>query len=91
MIDIKNYLYGLLKSLKVLKDIGIYHRDIKPGNFLYNPSTRKGVIVDFGLSEIVLIIMINNNFIRLKKINFNICFLFIYLFIIFLKKFIATY
>jgi cell division control protein 7 len=35
-----------------LKDLGIYHRDIKPGNFLYNPETKKGMIIDFGLAEI---------------------------------------
>lgn len=32
--------------------MGIYHRDIKPANFLYNPSTKRGMIVDFGLAEI---------------------------------------
>ena len=53
MLDIKYYLYELLKGIKVLKSIGIYHRDIKPGNFLYNSKKRKGIIVDFGLSEIV--------------------------------------
>ena len=39
-------------GLKNLKDLGIYHRDIKPGNFLYNPETKKGMIIDFGLAEI---------------------------------------
>jgi cell division control protein 7 len=38
--------------LKNLKELGIYHRDIKPGNFLYNPDTRRGLIIDFGLAEI---------------------------------------
>lgn len=32
--------------------MGIIHRDIKPGNFLYNPQKRQGVIIDFGLAEI---------------------------------------
>ena len=59
MIDIKYYLYELLKSLKILKDLGIYHRDVKPGNFLYCPERRKGIIIDFGLSEIVNILNIN--------------------------------
>lgn len=45
-------MYELLKGLKNLKDLGIYHRDIKPGNFLYNPETKKGMIIDFGLAEI---------------------------------------
>lgn len=32
--------------------MGIYHRDIKPSNFLYDETTKKGVIVDYGLAEI---------------------------------------
>ena len=28
------------------------HRDIKPTNFLYDPPTRSGLLIDFGLSEI---------------------------------------
>ena len=52
MQDIKDYLRELLKALLVLKQNGIYHRDVKPGNFLYNPETKKGILIDFGLSEI---------------------------------------
>ena len=59
----KHYLYELLSSIKILTDIGIYHRDIKyfflnkniffrPGNFLYNPKSKKGILIDFGLSEV---------------------------------------
>lgn len=50
--EIRYYLYELLKCIKTLKDLGIYHRDIKPGNFLFNPKEKKGYIIDFGLSEI---------------------------------------
>lgn len=39
-------------GLKSLKDKGIYHRDIKPGNFLYNVDKKIGIIIDFGLAEI---------------------------------------
>jgi cell division control protein 7 len=53
MLDVKFYLHELLKGLKELKNLGIYHRDVKPGNFLYNPKLRKGILIDFGLSEIV--------------------------------------
>jgi cell division control protein 7 len=54
MDEVRYYLYELLKGLKNLKDLGIYHRDIKPGNFLYNTQTRQGMIIDFGLAEIDL-------------------------------------
>ena len=52
MQDIKDYLQELLKALLILKQNGIYHRDVKPGNFLYNPETKRGILIDFGLSEI---------------------------------------
>lgn len=42
----------MLKGVRTLKDLGIYHRDIKPQNFLYNRFTRKGVIIDYGLAEV---------------------------------------
>lgn len=32
--------------------MGIYHRDIKPHNFLYNIDKKKGVIVDYGMAEV---------------------------------------
>jgi len=50
--EVKHYIFELLVGLKNLKDLGIYHRDIKPGNFLYNPDTKRGMIIDFGLAEI---------------------------------------
>jgi cell division control protein 7 len=52
MTDIKHYLLQLLKAIKQLKDLGIYHRDVKPGNFLYNPDPKQGALIDFGLSEL---------------------------------------
>jgi cell division control protein 7 len=42
----------LLKGINCLKNIGIYHRDIKPHNFLYDKFRKKGIIIDFGLAEI---------------------------------------
>lgn len=48
--DVKHYMLELLKGLSNLKKMGIYHRDIKPYNFLYNQLTRKGIIIDFGLA-----------------------------------------
>lgn len=35
-----------------MKEVGIFHRDIKPGNFLYNKEKKYGIIIDFGLAEI---------------------------------------
>lgn len=50
--DVKHYIRELLIGLKSLKEKGIFHRDIKPGNFLYNPDLKKGIIIDFGLAEL---------------------------------------
>jgi cell division control protein 7 len=52
MPHIRQYLKELLRALSVLKSNGILHRDVKPGNFLYNPQTQKGILIDYGLSEI---------------------------------------
>lgn len=52
MEEVKRYLHELLKALNNLKKLGIYHRDVKPGNFLYNPDTHCGMLIDFGLAEI---------------------------------------
>ena len=43
----------MLLGVKTLKTMGIYHRDVKPGNFLFNKKERKGILIDYGLSEIV--------------------------------------
>lgn len=50
--DIKSYLFQLLSAVKHLSDLGIVHRDIKPSNFLWDPKSKKGILIDFGLSEI---------------------------------------
>lgn len=52
MNDIKLYLFQLLSAVKHLADRGIVHRDIKPSNFLWDPKSKKGILIDFGLSEI---------------------------------------
>lgn len=49
--DIAVYLRALFTALKSVHDHGILHRDIKPTNFLYDPATQRGVLVDFGLAE----------------------------------------
>ncbi|KAL4479207.1 hypothetical protein ABPG72_011419 [Tetrahymena utriculariae] len=52
MEEIKHYIYQMLLAVKTLKSMGIYHRDVKPGNFLYNTAEKKGILIDYGLSEI---------------------------------------
>jgi len=52
MLDIKYYMFQLLKALSYLETLGVVHRDIKQSNFLYNPETKAGVLIDFGLAEI---------------------------------------
>ncbi|KAG0305154.1 hypothetical protein BGZ98_004538 [Dissophora globulifera] len=51
MDDIRCYFRALLNGLAHIHAKGIIHRDIKPSNFLYNTTTKTGVVVDFGLAE----------------------------------------
>ena len=54
LVDVKHYMYILLNAVAHLSENGVMHRDIKPNNFLYDPDTRTGLLIDFGLSEIIL-------------------------------------
>ncbi|KAM7219667.1 kinase-like protein [Rhypophila decipiens] len=49
--DMAIYLKSLFTALSSVHANGILHRDIKPTNFLYDPASRRGVLVDFGLAE----------------------------------------
>jgi len=51
---VKNYMKILLTAVDHLADYGVMHRDIKPNNFLYDPATKTGLLIDFGLSEITI-------------------------------------
>ncbi|CAM0138785.1 unnamed protein product [Umbelopsis sp. WA50703] len=50
-IEILHQLKCLLTALKHVHQNRILHRDIKPGNFLYNFRHRTGMLVDFGLAQ----------------------------------------
>lgn len=58
--EIKKYMYELLKSINSTHLKKIIHRDIKPANFLYNISTEKGILIDFGLAQEVDNKILNN-------------------------------
>lgn len=52
LVEIAGYLRDLLLACEAIHQIGLIHRDIKPGNYCWNPHTRRGVLVDFGLAHV---------------------------------------
>jgi len=54
MLQIKLYMYQLLRSLAYIHSVGICHRDIKPQNLLLNPSTGVLKLCDFGSAKILV-------------------------------------
>lgn len=49
--DLRFYFHSLLSALRWCHALNVIHRDVKPGNFLYNPATGRGTLCDFGLAE----------------------------------------
>jgi glycogen synthase kinase 3 beta len=54
MLQIKLYMYQLLRSLAYIHSVGICHRDIKPQNLLLNPGTGVLKLCDFGSAKILV-------------------------------------
>lgn len=50
-LDAKKYMYNLLIAVNHIHECNIIHRDIKPGNYLYNKETQSGIVIDFGLAQ----------------------------------------
>jgi len=50
-LDIKYYMFQLLKALDFVHSRGIIHRDVKPGNVMIDPVKRKLRLIDWGLAE----------------------------------------
>ncbi|KAF8510227.1 Pkinase-domain-containing protein [Hysterangium stoloniferum] len=54
MLQVKLYMYQVLRSLAYIHSVGICHRDIKPQNLLLNPATGVLKLCDFGSAKILI-------------------------------------
>ncbi|KAJ8482650.1 hypothetical protein ONZ51_g5224 [Trametes cubensis] len=50
-MEIKYYLFQLLRALDFVHSRGIIHRDVKPANIMYDRARRKLRLIDWGLAE----------------------------------------
>jgi len=50
-IEIKHYVFQLLSALDFVHSRGIMHRDVKPGNVMFDRARRKLRLIDWGLAE----------------------------------------
>ena len=51
VVDVKSYMKCLINAVSHMHFHGYMHRDIKPGNFLYNMKEQQGFLIDFGLAQ----------------------------------------
>lgn len=50
-LEIKHYVFQLITALEFVHSRGIMHRDVKPGNVMYDRANRKLRLIDWGLAE----------------------------------------
>ncbi|KAI0358173.1 kinase-like protein [Trametes cingulata] len=50
-MEIKHYLFQLLRALDFVHSRGIIHRDVKPANIMFDRARRKLRLIDWGLAE----------------------------------------
>ncbi|CAO2819447.1 unnamed protein product [Amaranthus hypochondriacus] len=51
MSQLQSYGFCMFRALVSLHKQGVYHRDIKPGNFLFSRKDHKGYLIDFNLAR----------------------------------------
>ena len=50
-LDVRNYIYEVLKALNYSHSMGIMHRDVKPHNIIYDTKKKELRLIDWGLAE----------------------------------------
>lgn len=53
-IDLKYYMFELMKALDFCHSNGIIHRDIKPYNIMFDSEKKDLRVIDWGLAEFYL-------------------------------------